>query len=178
LPALGERSVLQTERLILRQLTPADLDDMAALLGDPEVMRYYPRPKTRDEAMGWIEWNLRNYAEHGFGLWGLVLREEGTFAGDCGLTVQQVEGEAFVEVGYHVRKDLWRRGLASEAVAACRDFAFDTAGVERLIALIRPENVPSRGVAEKIGLMPWRETVRSGLRHIVYATTRDGLTRE
>ena len=98
-----------------------------------------------------------------------MLREDGTFAGDCGLTVQQVEGEAFVEVGHHVRKDLWRRGLASEAAAACRDFAFDTAGVDRLIALIRPENVPSRGVAEKIGLMPWRETVRARLRHIVYA---------
>jgi RimJ/RimL family protein N-acetyltransferase len=69
-----------------------DLDDMAALLGDPQVMRYYPHPKTRQEALGWIEWNQQLYREHGFGLWLLTLRASGEFVGDCGLTPQQVDG--------------------------------------------------------------------------------------
>jgi RimJ/RimL family protein N-acetyltransferase len=75
-----------TLRIGFRDITPDDLDDMAALLGDPQVMRYYPSPKSRDEALAWIAWNQRLYREHGFGLWLLTLRDTGKFAGDCGLT--------------------------------------------------------------------------------------------
>jgi RimJ/RimL family protein N-acetyltransferase len=65
---------------------------MAALLGDPQVMRYYPSPKSRDEALAWIGWNQRLYHDHGVGLWLLTLRDTGEFVGDCGLTPQQVDG--------------------------------------------------------------------------------------
>src|SRR5512133_547383 len=75
-----------TRRLAFREMTPDDLDDMAALLGDPQAMRYYPHPKTRQEALAWIAWNQRLYREHGFGLWLLTLRATGAFVGDCGLT--------------------------------------------------------------------------------------------
>ena len=80
-----------TQRLVFRQMTPDDLDDMTALLGDPEVMRYYPRPKDRDEALGWIGWNQRLYRDEGFGLWLITLRATGEFVGDCGLTPQEIE---------------------------------------------------------------------------------------
>jgi RimJ/RimL family protein N-acetyltransferase len=79
-------TVLTTARLLLREMNDEDLDDMAALLGDPAVMRYYPRPKTRAEAQGWIDWNRRLYREHGHGLWLVSLRDTGDFVGDCGLT--------------------------------------------------------------------------------------------
>src|SRR4249919_3056481 len=85
--------VLTTERLVLREMTGADLDLIAALFGDEEVMRYYPKPMTRDEARSWVEWNQRLYRSHGFGLWAMVLRDTGEFAGDCGLTPQQVDGK-------------------------------------------------------------------------------------
>jgi RimJ/RimL family protein N-acetyltransferase len=62
-------AILRTARLSLREMTDADLDDMAALLGDERVMAYYPRPKSRDEAQRWIDWNRRLYRDHGFGLW-------------------------------------------------------------------------------------------------------------
>jgi RimJ/RimL family protein N-acetyltransferase len=104
-------------------MTPDDLDDIATLLGDPQVMRYYPRPKSRDEALAWIARNQRLYREHGFGLWLLTLRESGKFVGDCGLIPQQVDGVTKIEVGYHVRACLQGRGLATEAAAACRDYA-------------------------------------------------------
>jgi RimJ/RimL family protein N-acetyltransferase len=67
-------------------MTPDDLDDMATLLGDPQVMRYYPHPKNRQEALAWIAWNQRLYRERGVGLWLLTLRASGEFVGDCGLT--------------------------------------------------------------------------------------------
>ena len=75
-----------TPRLTFREMTLDDLDDMAGLLSDPQVMRHYPQPKTREEALAWIAWNQRLYREHGFGLWLLTLRATGAFVGDCGLT--------------------------------------------------------------------------------------------
>jgi RimJ/RimL family protein N-acetyltransferase len=64
-------------------MTPDDLDNMTALLGDPQVMRYYPQPKSRQEALAWIAWNQRLYREHGFRLWLLTLRTTEEFVGDC-----------------------------------------------------------------------------------------------
>ncbi|GAA2707418.1 GNAT family N-acetyltransferase [Actinoplanes palleronii] len=148
-----------TDRLAFRQMTADDLDDMAALLGDPVVMRHYPRPKTRDEALAWIEWNQRLYRQAGFGLWLVTLRSTGAFVGDCGLTPQEVDGTVEVEVGYHVRTDCQGQGYASEAAAACRDHARDVLGSPRLIAIIDPANRPSQRVAEKIGLSHERDTV-------------------
>ncbi|MGH3204344.1 MAG: GNAT family N-acetyltransferase, partial [Streptosporangiaceae bacterium] len=91
----------ESARLTFREMTRDDLDDMAFLLGDPEVMTYYPRPKTRDEAVQWIEWNRALYRTHGYGLW-LLSTPDGGFVGDCGLTPQVVDGVTELEVGYHV----------------------------------------------------------------------------
>lgn len=163
--------MLTTGRLILREMTAGDLDDMAALLGDEQVMRYYPRPKSRDEARAWIEWNLRLYTEHGFGLWAVLLRETGEFAGDCGLTPQHVDGADEIEVGYHLRAGLQGNGYATEAAAAARDYARDVLGLHRLIAIINPANVPSQRVAVKIGLAPEKRVAMFGAEQVIYAGT-------
>jgi RimJ/RimL family protein N-acetyltransferase len=151
-----------TPRLAFREMTPDDLDDMAALLGDPQVMRYYPHPKSREDALAWITWNQRLYRDHGFGLWLLRLRETGEFVGDCGLTLQQVDGVTEIEVGYHVRVTLQGRGLATEAAAACRDHTRDVLGLERLIAIIDLHNRPSQRVAEKLGMVVERDSDNHG----------------
>jgi RimJ/RimL family protein N-acetyltransferase len=163
-----------TERLAFREMTDDDLDDMAALLGDPAVMTYYPRPYTRDQAQDWIAWNRRLYRDHGHGLWIVTLRETGEFVGDCGLTPQTIDGVTDVEVGYHVVARLQGSGLATEAARACRDHARDVVGTDRLIAIIDPDNRPSRRVAEKIGLHLEKSTVnRHGTPVVIYATTFD-----
>jgi RimJ/RimL family protein N-acetyltransferase len=147
----------ESARLTFRDMSPADLDDLARLLGDPEVMTYYPRPKTRAEAAQWIEWNRGLYRTHGYGLW-LLSAADGSFVGDCGLTPQ------------HVRPELQGRGYATEAAAASRDFARDVLGATRLIAIIHPDNRPSQRVAEKIGLRPEkRATVHGGREAVIYA---------
>ena len=158
-----------TGRLAFREMSADDLDDMATLLGDPEVMRYYPHPKDRAEALAWITRNRERYAQDGFGLWLLTRTDTGEFVGDCGLTLQTVEGTTDVEVGYHVRADLQGRGYATEAAAACRDHARDTLGVSRLIAIINPANVPSQRVAEKVGLAYERDAVYGGGPVRIYA---------
>src|SRR5437879_931645 len=88
-------------------MTSADIDDLSLVLADPDVLWVYPHPYTRDEARGWIEWNVGLYRELGFGLWYLTLRDTGEFVGECGLTPQQVEGATEIEVGYHVRPKFW-----------------------------------------------------------------------
>jgi RimJ/RimL family protein N-acetyltransferase len=141
-------------------MTPADLDPMALLLGDPDILAYYSHPKTRAEALEWIEWNQGLYRERGFGLWIIERLTDAEFVGDCGLTPQSVDGEVEIELGYHVRRALQGLGYATEAAAACRDYARDVCNVSRLIALIDPANRASQRVAAKVGLTFERETIR------------------
>lgn len=139
-----------TARLRFRPMTRADLDDVTALLVAFDAVRGDGEPRALKDGVGWIEWQERNYAEHGFGLW-VVETHDGTFVGDCGLTVQDVEGTPHVEVGYHLMPAMRGHGYATEAATAVRDCAA-AHGVDHLVALIRPDNVPSQGVARRLGM--------------------------
>jgi RimJ/RimL family protein N-acetyltransferase len=142
-------------------MTAADLPDIETLeLGGTRGPR------------GWIEWNVRNYAEHGFGLW-VVETHAGEFVGDCGLTMQEVDGEWHVEAGWHVRASHRRQGYAAEAAASVRDAARE-AGVEHLVAIIRPDNLASQGVARRIGLSLERETEKNGKPVLVFGADLGG----
>lgn len=158
-------------RLTFREMTGADLNDMAALLGDKYVMRFYPRPMTRGEVRDGIARNQRRYRDHGFGLWIITMRDSGEFIGDCGLTLQPVDGTDELEVGYHVRTSMQGQGYATEAAAASRDFARDVLGASRLIAIINPLNMPSQRVAAKIGLKAEKHAAApNGTEAIIYGT--------
>ena len=159
----------QTERLQLREYSRADLEDTARLLGDPLVMRYYRSPKTRAESLAWIEWNLDNYRELGFGLWVMELHSTGEYVGDCSLTVQEIGGQKDVEVGYHVRSELWGQGFATEAATACREYARDRLRLRRLIAITHPKNGASRAVARKIGMAREVDYVSKGRVRLLYS---------
>ncbi len=161
-------SVLTTDRLALREMVDGDLDSIATLLGDEDVMRYYPRPKTRGEARGWIAWNRSLYRQHGFGLWIMTLIAGGGFVGECGLTIQRVDNVNEVEVGYHVMPEYQHRGYAVEAAAACLRVAGERFGIDRVIAVINPDNLPSRRVAERIGLRPEKHSTMYGHDRLIY----------
>jgi RimJ/RimL family protein N-acetyltransferase len=135
-------------------------------------MRYYPATLDRAGVAEWIDRNRRRYVDAGHGLWAMVLKSNGELVGDCGLTRQAVDGTEEIEIGYHVRRDLWGQGYAPEAARACREYGFGRLGADRLISLIRPENLPSRRVAEKTGLSLWKEVVWRGSPHHVYVIRR------
>jgi [ribosomal protein S5]-alanine N-acetyltransferase len=158
---------------MLREFSPEDAEQLALVLSDPEAMRFYPAPLDRAGVDSWISRNLRRYQEDGHGLWAMILKSSGEVIGDCGLTVQHVDGQNEIEIGYHVRHDLWGQGFATEAARACRDFGFASLPVQHLISLIRPENFPSRRVAEKNSMSVWKQVVRKGLPHLVYRIRRD-----
>lgn len=160
--------ILGTERLVLRELEERDLDPLAAMLGDPETMRYYDHPFSREEARDWLDRNRARYAAYGFGLYAIEERRTGAFLGDCGLAVQIVEGEPMVEAAWHVIRSRWRQGIASEAAAAILEHGFGPLGLRRIVALVKPDNEPSRGVAEKLGMSVERELDYKGNPHLLY----------
>jgi [ribosomal protein S5]-alanine N-acetyltransferase len=175
------KGILQTTRLLLREFTPQDADALALVLSDPQTMRYYPAPYDRAGVEQWIERNRQRYRDDGVGLWAMELtapqdtevrNDVQTIIGDCGIILQEVEGERLYEIGYHLRRDFWGQGLATEAAIACRDWAFAHLKAERLISLIRPENLPSRRVAERTGMTVWKEVDWRGLPHYVYSIER------
>ncbi|UFN44086.1 GNAT family N-acetyltransferase [Nocardioides okcheonensis] len=149
-PPPGTRLPGPTERLRFRRMTADDLDDVTTMLVDFDPFRGDRLPSTPTDATRWIEWQARNYAEHGFGLW-VLETHDGRFVGDCGLTVQDVEGTPHVEVGYHLVVPARGQGYATEAALAVRDWAA-ARGVDHLVALIRPDNVASQGVARRLGM--------------------------
>ena len=110
--------MIETERLLLREYTIEDYDSLYEIMSDAETMQHYPAPFDEARTRRWIEWNLENYAQYGFGLWAVVLKETGEFIGDCGLTLQNIDGEMLPEIGYHIHKKYWRRGFAKEASRA------------------------------------------------------------
>lgn len=140
-----------TARIRFREMRDDDLDDLAALLGDPRVMAYYPAPKTRAEAAEWIAGQRRRYDEDGHGLW-IIESHDGAFLGDCGITWQSYNGIAVREVGYHVRTDRQRQGLATEAARACVELVRREFAPTALTAIIHPRNTASLCVAKKIGM--------------------------
>lgn len=154
--------LLETERLVLRQMCFNDIENLLRIFSDPEAMRYYPGTKSREETEGWIEWNISSYRENGFGLWVATLKDSGEFAGQCGLVAQEVEGRREVEIGYLFVRSLWGRGLATEAARASRDYGINRLGHRRLISLIDPENMASRRVAEKLRMRFEKEIEKWG----------------
>jgi ribosomal-protein-alanine N-acetyltransferase len=166
-------NILETSRLILREFSVEDVDALALVLSDQETMRFYPAPFDHAGVEQWIAKNIRRYTDDGYGLWAMVLKSTGELIGDCGLTVQHVDGVDEIEIGYHVRRDLWGQGLATEAARACRDYGFSRLPTERIISLIRLENLPSRRVAEKNGMTVWKEVMWADLQHLVYSIRRE-----
>ncbi|NCB63065.1 MAG: N-acetyltransferase [Clostridia bacterium] len=144
--------VLETERLMLRELTDDDFGDLCRILQDSEVMYAYEHAFPDAEAHEWLERQIGRYRDWGFGLWAVILKKTGGLIGQCGVTMQDWEGRMVPEVGYLFQKAHWHQGYAAEAAAACRDWAFRALGVDEVYSIIRDNNLPSRRVAERNGM--------------------------
>jgi len=169
---------IETRRLLLRRMTAEDTDALLAIFTDPRVMasfdnRLFDRPMMEQ----WVKSNLDHQDKHGYGLFSVISREEGILIGDCGLEHMEVGGAAEVELGYDFRSDHWNRGYATEAAGAVRDFALGKLNLPRLISLIRPSNLASCRVAEKIGMVREREIDRGGHPYWIFAISREAWNR-
>lgn len=96
--------VIETERLLLREMTETDYDALYRVLADSDIMQHYPYTFDEARVRGWISRNIERYSIFGFGLWAVCLKETGEMIGDCGLTMQMINGQIKPEIGYHNKK--------------------------------------------------------------------------
>lgn len=170
--AAQPEAVITTPRLILRRLVPEDFDALRRVHADPEVMWVYGGVYDENTTREWIQRNIDRYAQHGYGFFAITLKDGGELIGSGGLAWQETDQGEELEIGYQIRRDQQGRGYATEMARACFDYAFDVVGVDHAISLIRPDNMPSRRVAEKNGLKVDRETIWREQNHLVYRTTK------
>jgi len=169
--------LLETSRLRLRLMRADDGDALLAIFADPKVMAaFHMPPFDRTQMMQWVQRNLDHQATHGYGLFSVLFKANGLLIGDCGLELMEVEGADVAELGYDFRSDYWKQGYATEAAQAVRDYAFQHLHLPRLISLIRVGNIPSRRVAEKIGMRWVGEIRRYGQQYWQYRLDRETAT--
>lgn len=170
------KQILTTKRLILRELTPGDYDALCVMLRDKDVMYAYEHAFSTEEARGWLNRQLDRYKTDGFGLWAVILRENGRLIGQCGITKQDVGGKTVREVGYIFDKNFWHRGYAAEAAAACKNYAFDVLGESEVYSIIRVGNEASVKVALANGMKPVGQIIKHyygmDMPHIVYMAAK------
>lgn len=168
----NEFMVIECERLYLRELKPSDKDELKKVLSDPESMKYYPKPFSDEEVENWIAKNIRRYTTNKHGLWAVVLRASDVFIGDCGITMQNIDGEIVPEIGFHIIKEYCNQGYATEAAIACRDYAFEVLNYSEIFSYTTVQNAASQKVAEKVGMSPYKYYDKDGVKHIVQSVKR------
>ena len=170
---LDSTPVLETERLILRIPEPADAEEFAVAMSDPEMMRYVALGETRtfEEAREAIERFRYNWRVDGFGVFAVARRSDGRVIGRASLlawdpltwdhsTRGEIGERSEIEIGWVFARHAWRHGYATEAALAARDWVITAQRPARLISIINPRNEPSKRVAAKIGARYERDIVR------------------
>lgn len=144
--------MIETPRLFLRDMTDEDFSALYAVLADSDIMQHYPYSFDEKRVRNWIRRNQERYRVYSFGLWAVCLRDSGEMIGDCGLTMQDINGFIRPEIGYHLRADRQHHGYATEAAAAVRDWAFENTPFQHLFSYMHEANTPSAAVARRIGM--------------------------
>ena len=169
------KKILETKRLVLREYTLDDFDELYEILSDPETMKHYPSPYDEKGTMRWLDWTFDNYKKYGFGLFAMELKESGEFIGDCGITMQKIDGQMLPEIGYHINKKYWRQGYGKEAASAVRDLVFETTDFDAVYSYMVHTNTASYSTAASVGMKRIKEyhnDARDTL-YYVYRITRE-----
>lgn len=150
---------LETERLILRSWEDRDREPLAAILGDPDIRRFYPTTLTPEQTSAQLDFSIRRAAEVRFHFGAAELRATGHFVGLIGLayvpdeTRAAIPGHPQVEIGWQFDKAVWGQGLAPEGARALLDYAFAVLELPEVVAFTAVINLPSQRVMQKIGML-------------------------
>lgn len=144
--------ILETERLILREMNNNDFEALCKILLDEETMYAYQGAFTIEEAHNWLNSQLERYKNYGYGLWAVVLKENNEMIGQCGLSIQTWKDSEVLEVGYLFQRNYWHQGYATEAAIASREYAFNVLNANEVSSIIRTTNTQSINVALRNGM--------------------------
>lgn len=168
--------ILETERLVLRNLEQDDFDEVCKLLQDPVVMYAYEGAFSDQEVQAWLDKMFQRYEDDGFALWAVIEKSNGELIGQCGITYQECNGGRVPEVGYLFRKEFWHKGFATEAAIACKEYAFQVLNFDEVYSIIRDSNVASQNVARRNGMIEVDTLVKHyrgvEMPHIVFRVSR------
>ena len=164
---------METKRLLFRKIEQSDFDNLKKIISDPETMKFYPKPYDDNGVQRWIDWCLACYEKRGFGLFAIILKEENVFIGDCGITLQNINGKEVFEIGYHINKKYWNKGYASEASQYMKDYFFTNTEYTEVYSYMNKLNYQSRRVAEKNGMSFIEEYIEDDVLHTVYKITKE-----
>lgn len=166
-------AVIETDRLCLRKIQLADYRSICAILQDMDVMYAWEHAFSDSEVLEWINENLRRYDRDGYSYWAVIEKSSGRFIGVAGLLAEEADGERYLGVGYIFNQAYWHKGYAFESASACVGYAAGVLHSGEVTAQIRPENTPSRKVAEKLGMHVKKQFVRrykeKDMPHLLYS---------
>lgn len=164
---------IETERLSLREMTADDFDALYTVLADSDIMQHYPYTFDEVRMRNWIGKNIERYRVFGFWLWAVCLKSTGGMIGDCGLSMQNINGVILPEIGYHTAKAYQRQGYTKEAAAAARDWAFTHTPFGAVYSYVKKADIPSAATARANGMKLLEEfTDSEGEQTAVYGINR------
>ncbi len=171
------KPIIETERLILREMNQADYPSLAAILQDEKTMYAYEGAFSDRETQMWLDRNVHRYAQEGFGLWAVIEKETGLMIGQSGLTWQTINETKVIEVGYSFNRAYWGHGYATEAAKACKEYAFTVLHCSEVYSIIRDTNIASMNVAIRNGMLVRARFIKHyrgiDMPHLVFAAKTD-----
>jgi len=151
---------IETERLVLRELTLDDLSATREIVCDEQTMYAWNGAWSEDENLEAIQKQLQGYQDDGFGRWAVVIKETGKVIGVCGLQWCDTDADRVLEVGYLFNRAYWHNGYAAEAAVASKRYAFDVLGSGEVFSLIRDTNYASMNVAIRNNMLIRRRFIK------------------
>lgn len=168
--------MIETKRLILREMTQSDYNDLCKILQDKDVMYAYEGPFSNDEVKNWLTNQINRQRDKGLGLNAVLLKETGEMIGQCGLTLQEWKEQTLLEIGYLFQKAYWHKGYATEAAIACKEYAFNVLNADSVCSIIRDTNIASQKVAVRNGMSvidSWTKHYRNvDMPHFLYSVEK------
>lgn len=174
---MNDKRILETERIYLREIKDDDFDSLCMIMQDEETMYAYEGAFTDEEVYAWLERQKNRYVNDGFGLWAVCLKENDEMIGQCGITIQDINGMQGPEIGYLFRRSYWHQGYAAEAAIGCREYAFKELKLSEICSIIRDTNLASQNVAKRNGMIVKDQFVKHyrgvDMLHYIYKISAD-----
>ena len=164
--------IIEGDRFYLREYQESDFDDLCEIYADPENMKDFGEVYSKEKVKHLMDWTFQNYRRFGFGFWAIIDKNSGEFIGDCGLSMQKIDGEWLPEIGYHIKKQYHNKHYASDAAKLVKEYIFKYYTYPRLYSYTNKGNVGSVKVMQNNNMSFLKEYSEDGETYVVYAVDR------